>query len=221
VSAPIESARRTDGDVIALAEELATYATELVQMGAGRKAEFLVGRRCARDAIAACAPELAAMAVAVPIGPGRAPGWPVGLVGAITHTPSLASAAVARTRDARGLGLDIEERMSDATANEVYASIATAGELALAESALALDRASALTLLFSAKETAFKCLYPVVGRYFDYREAALVRIDASAHRCTVQIGVDLGMDFLAGTRLDVQFAVDALHIHTGAWLPPV
>ncbi|MEL1221549.1 4'-phosphopantetheinyl transferase superfamily protein, partial [Aeromonas hydrophila] len=45
------------------------------------------------------------------------------------------------------------------------------GRLATAAPAVGLSRAEALTLIFSAKESLFKALYPRVGRYFDFLDA--------------------------------------------------
>jgi enterobactin synthetase component D len=210
-SAPIDAASRAE-----TGEQASFYRHELLPMGPERRAEFLLGRRCARRAMVACAPELAATPVRM--GENREPSWPDGIVGSIAHTRALAAAAVVRTRHARGLGLDIEERMDAATAREVRDAIATAREVALVEKELALDAPSAVTLVFSVKEAVYKCLFPLVRRYFDHREAEVVEADASARRCTVQIVVDLGADIVAGTRLDVRVASDARHVYAGTWI---
>jgi enterobactin synthetase component D len=134
-----------------------------------RQAEFLAGRFCAREALARCAPEHAN--APIPIGPQREPLWPPGIVGAITHAHGFASVAVARAGLARGVGLDAERIMRDEQAEEVAGHIAAPNELAAIARATGWSNAVALTAIFSAKETVFKCLSPQVGRYFDFRDA--------------------------------------------------
>ncbi len=204
-----------------LAEEIdesRDYADETAAMGAVRRAEFLAGRRFARAAIASCAPERGP--ARVPSGPERTPRWPDGIVGTITHTRTLAAAAVARAHEARGLGLVNEERMATPIARQVRDQVATVAELRIGQNGLSLDEASTLTLIFSAKEAVFKCLFPIVGRYFDYLEAALVEIDDLARVCTLAIETDLGGGIGRGTRLHVRFAIDALLVTTATWLAP-
>ncbi len=69
-----------------------------------RVREFATGRACARRALAA----LGLPEVPVPRGPRGAPGWPSGVVGAITHCPGYRAAVAARATDARALGIDAE-----------------------------------------------------------------------------------------------------------------
>jgi enterobactin synthetase component D len=192
------------------------YGTELATMGPVRRAAFLAGRRCAHAAIASCDPALEDTPLR--IGDGGAPRWPAGLVGAITHSATIASAAAARACDARGIGLDIEPRMAAATAREVRSLVATGDEVSLTQGALALDEPSAVTLVFSAKESVYKCLYPLVRRYFDYRDADVIDVDAATHRCRVRLGAALDDTVVAGTVVEVRFRIDALHVHTAAVL---
>ena len=67
-----------------------------------RLAEFTAGRQAARQALAA----LGHPAVAVPMGPDRAPLWPAGIAGSIAHAAGIAAAAV---RSGPPLGVDVEE----------------------------------------------------------------------------------------------------------------
>lgn len=214
VSGGISDGRFGRSDVT---REIEVYESEIASMSAARRAEFLAGRWCARVAMGRCGPELAA--AKVPIGRGRAPRWPPGLVGAITHADNLASAAVARVRDARGVGLDVEKRMDAAIAAEVRATIGTEREIALARTGLNLDGPSAVTLVFSVKESLFKCLYPIVGRTFDYLDAEVIAVDEGSRRCRARIGVGLGAGIEAGFSLDARFEIDDRFVHTGVFLP--
>ena len=46
-------------------------------------------------------------------------------------------------------------------------------------------------VVFSAKETLFKCLYAEVGRYFDFRDALVDALDAASGRFNVRLLVPL------------------------------
>ena len=62
---------------------------------ASRQREFAGGRTCARRALL----RLGHAAQPIPVGACRAPVWPHGVVGSITHCSSFAAAAVARAAD--------------------------------------------------------------------------------------------------------------------------
>ncbi len=140
-----------------------------------RRLEFAAGRHCARQALGRFSQRDAARSI--PSGSAREPLWPAGIVGAITHTHGFASAAVARSRDARGVGLDAERWIPDETAERLCGAIAGEAELARIARATGWSVARALTLAFSAKESVFKCYYPEVRRYFDFRDVAVISVD--------------------------------------------
>ena len=93
-----------------------------------RQREFLAGRFCAREALREIAPQRADATLA--IGENRAPIWPDGTVGSITHTGGIAAAAVARTSDARAIGLDVEVMMEAARAESLLEHVADRDEVA-------------------------------------------------------------------------------------------
>ncbi len=111
-----------------------------------RKAEHLAGRIAAVHALREYGSKT------VPgIGEQRRPLWPQGLFGSISHCENTALAVVSR----HPVGLDIEAIFSPQVAAELASSIVTDEEKAwIAESGLPFEQA--LTLAFSAKESAFK-----------------------------------------------------------------
>jgi enterobactin synthetase component D len=183
-----------------------------------RQMEFLAGRQCARQAIAACAPDHAG--APIPIGSRREPIWPDAVVGSITHVHRFASAAVARRTDASGIGLDVELVMADALAADVLASIATPDEVAAIARATGWTTARALTVVFSAKETIFKCLHSQVGRYFDFLDAAIDEVDPVAGRFRAHLIATLTPSLAAGHRLEGSFEQDEHRVCTAMVLPP-
>jgi 4'-phosphopantetheinyl transferase EntD len=92
-----------------------------------RMAELQAGRVYAKRALALMGIEN----VDLPVGPDRAPRWPQGVVGSLTHirgnNSSHVAAAVGWARDIRGIGIDVEYTM--APAPEVWKTILTKREL--------------------------------------------------------------------------------------------
>lgn len=135
-----------------------------------RKTEYLAGRVCAREAL-----RLATGQPTVPdIGDDRAPVWPAGSVGAITHGAGWAGALAASRGHYHGLGLDVEQRLSDQRAERLVDQILTPEEKARHAAELATGMGHLLTLIFSMKESLFKALYPIVQRRFYFQDAELV-----------------------------------------------
>ena len=104
-----------------------------------RRAEFRLGRMAARDALAQLG-----VAAPVPMGPDRAPVWPAGIVGSITHQDGIAVAVVS---DGGALGLDLDR--TDPLALDLIPEICRPEE-----------DATKARQIFSAKEAAYKAQYP-------------------------------------------------------------
>jgi 4'-phosphopantetheinyl transferase EntD len=127
-----------------------------------RVAEFTAGRLCAHRAIA----KLRADDAALPAGEDRAPLWPAGLTGSITHGGGLAAAVVARTEVCRALGLDAEAR-SEVSA-ELWPEFCTAPEMQRLGTLAAAQRGWAATLCFAVKEAFYKCQYVLTRAWLDF-----------------------------------------------------
>jgi len=134
-----------------------------------RKREFLTGRVCARKALAA----LGATTGAILSGSDRLPLWPTGFVGSITHTDRHCAAAVARHADGvRSVGIDLEP--ADALPTDIWETVCRPEELArLDEIQSVEERGLMARTLFSAKECAFKCQYPLTRRMLEFHEVAV------------------------------------------------
>lgn len=132
---------------------------------ARRRAEFLAGRQAAREALQQVGGQ------GVPQqGRGRAPCWPAGFVGSISHSQGVAVALAARQQHWCALGIDLEQPLTRASAREMASQILHPQELAMAER----GEPWALTLAFSLKESLFKALYPQVRRIMDFHAASVV-----------------------------------------------
>jgi enterobactin synthetase component D len=193
----------------------ASLPPELARAVPKRRLEFLAGRRCARTALRELAPDLAEAPIA--IGERGSPVWPAGLRGSITHTHGFAAAVVVRAETVLGIGLDTERLITSARAEGVAGLVANPRELERLE-ATGLDRATLLTLVFSAKESLFKCLYPRVGRYFDFKEATVEAVALSSRSFTLVLETELG-GLARGARLEGRFAQADDLLHPGITLP--
>ncbi len=139
------------------------------RMSAKRLREFSAGRQCAREALA----RLGQAPVALPVGPGRAPLWPAGIIGSISHTAEIAVAVVARRAQVRSLGIDVES--ADPLAAELLALVCRDAERA-ALAVSGLEPGPGAKLLFSAKESLYKCLWPLTGVFLEFHDLG-IRLD--------------------------------------------
>lgn len=180
-----------------------------------RQQEYLAGRRCAAEALRM----LGDAHWMVEIGTGAAgePLWPAGYTGSITHTRGVAWSVVARSEDAAGIGLDLEVLVDADRAARVSRLVLHACETRL--KAPGFGPSAVFTVAFSAKEALFKCLYPLVRRRFDYRDAAVRSIDVERRQVEIELLTNLGPDFPRGRRFSGQFDVCAGMVSTGFCIP--
>jgi enterobactin synthetase component D len=168
-----------------------------------RQVEFLAGRVCAQEAIGRLTGDHPQNIVAQP---DRAPGWPAGIVGSITHTTAYAAALVASDRHYQGLGIDCEVLLTPQHL-ELQRHICVDGEL---EALHAVRRdwppERLLTLIFSAKESFYKCMYRQVQAFFGFSAARLLTLEATQHTFVIQLEHDLTPELCAGTQWPGRFA---------------
>jgi 4'-phosphopantetheinyl transferase EntD len=115
-----------------------------------RQREFAAGRHAARQAMEL----LGRPAEAIPIGIDRAPVWPTGLNGSITHSATLCLAVV--TQAPQLIGIDLEP--ATPLNPDLWDTILLPEECATF--ARAPDAPLIAKLIFSAKEAAYKAQYP-------------------------------------------------------------
>ena len=113
-------------------------------------------------------------------GRGPRPQWPHGIVGSITHGAGWAGVVVARQREWRGLGLDIERMLVCERADRLAGEILTPSELEAFASLGDHDRAELVTRTFSLKESLFKALYPLVKQRFYFQDAEVLEATPGA-----------------------------------------
>ena len=179
-----------------------------------RKLEFAAGRWCAAQAIHSCDPALRAD---VGFGPDRAPRWPADLIGSITHAEGFASAAVAPRIACLGLGIDSESLDAFEVTDQALEAILCAQERRLHRGSLSQTEFHAL--MFSAKESIYKCLYPLADRPLDYSAFVLERIDAQKGVFNFRIVQPLSTQLNASFCGEGRFEFSRGCVHTGIELP--
>jgi 4'-phosphopantetheinyl transferase EntD len=148
-----------------------------------RRREFAAVRACARTALVA----LGVSPVAVPPDLGaaqawarRAPLWPDGVTGSMTHCDGYRAAVVARRELVAAVGVDAEPHsgLRDGVRDRI-----TVGEERVMLAALAAERDDVAwdRVLFSAKESVFKAWFPLAQRWLGFEE------------CRIELQVDGGI----------------------------
>lgn len=170
-----------------------------------RVAEFAAGRRAARRALA----EIGFHGVALPVGEDRAPLWPEGVTGSITHDAGIALAAVAQVGRAGSIGIDLTEAapLPGGTRSQILRHPEEAR----------LDELEA-RCVFSAKECLFKALSPDVGVVFGF-SAAVVRPNFSDGTFEIRLAHALG-HYEAGQSWQGRVTVAEGLLLTALALPP-
>lgn len=176
-----------------------------------RKREFVAGRICARKAMAAIGEPPAAILQ----GKDRAPIWPQGLVGCITHTSTRCSVAVARIADGiQSVGLDIEPAIP--LKPELLRIICVPEERAYLESRGEGERNFLGKVMFSAKECAYKCQYALSRTFLDFHAMRLfLDVEGGAFVAVFQRDAT---PFASGDELQGRFLVDQGFIMTAMTL---
>ncbi|MCG5127180.1 enterobactin synthase subunit EntD [Enterobacter mori] len=151
----------TDADLLWL-----PHHAELSHAGRKRKADHLAGRLAAAYAL---------NERTIPgIGPSGEPLWPDGISGSITHSGTQAMAVVAPYPAL--IGIDSEAILAENEAREIKDGIIDAQEERVL-SRSGYPFALTLTLVFSAKESLFKALFPKVKSYMGFDSARITMLD--------------------------------------------
>ena len=194
--------------VVALAEGSACtpLPDRLARAVPGRRASFLAGRWCAHEALRASVPHAAQTAIGM--GEFREPLWPAGTLGSIAHTSGFALAATAPVGHVRAIGVDVERWLDDDAPARLGADLAGDGELDALVAQTGWPAARLLTVLFSAKETIYKCLFPEARAYFGFEAAWMERVeptDVAEGRFAARLTGALGPGLPAGLALHGRF----------------
>ena len=175
-----------------------------------RDREFKTGRFCAQH----CLKQLSIDAE-IPVDTDRKPVWPDGITGSISHSENFAWAATLKQDAFNGIGIDTEVIVDDSTLQQVFEEITLSEERDLLQQ-IHSDLNTAFTIVFSAKESIYKCLYPMNERYFGFHDVRLTDISDDTVTFTQQPS---NPNFSSAPRnLTVRFAVAHQDIFTSIWI---
>lgn len=195
-----------DGTVLFPAEQGAVRNVVL-----GRRSEFASGRRCAHLAME----HLGRPSLAVPMGPDRAPVWPHGIVGSITHTDTMSAAVAALTADGiRSLGIDLEPALP--LPEDAVDTILRPEERRRLASLPKATQLLHARIIFCAKEAFFKCQYGISRVMIDFHVVA-IRLDLADGSFEAALTQDAGI-FPARQVFAGRFHLDAALIAAGMTL---
>lgn len=105
------------------------------------------------------------------IGKNKAPIWPKGIKGSISHCHDAAIAIASKAEDYLNLGVDIEKHQR--CKKELWQSIFLEEEIEFLNSLKESEQVKHATLLFSAKESYFKLLNPIMNKWIGFHDAKI------------------------------------------------
>ncbi len=176
-----------------------------------RRQQYATGRLCARRAL-----QRLGMVSAMPIisGADRAPLWPPGFTGSISHTDDWCAVVVARREHVRSLGLDVEQARP--LSDPLVAKICVPEEQQWLRSLPESERGTMGKLIFSAKECAYKCQYPLTTQYLGF-DAIQIQFDLEARTFVAVFRKPAG-EFRPGDTIPGRFIVERSLVLTGCSL---
>lgn len=132
-----------------------------------RNQEFAAGRLCARRALA----EFGFTGYPLRMNSDRRPQWPAFVIGSITHVSGMCGAVIARQRQFRAIGLDME--IVGRVTPEIWPTICTQEEMAWLADLREPEQGRCAALIFSAKESFYKCQYSLTRQWLEFDDVAL------------------------------------------------
>jgi 4'-phosphopantetheinyl transferase EntD len=148
------------------------------------------------------------------MGPDRAPVWPDGVVGSITHCSGFAGAAVARRGAVRGVGVDAE--LGDPLDPELVDLVCTVEERIRLAQLPGLPPNGWAKVVFSAKEAVYKCLSSHTRTPLDFADVEITLVP-EAGRFTTGWRTGSRAELPPGC-LEGRFVVALPHVFAGAVL---
>lgn len=176
-----------------------------------RKREFAVGRILARRALA----ELGRPPCALLNGEDRAPIWPEGIAGSITHTRAWCAVALALRSVVQSVGIDVER--DEPLKEELLTTVCRPAEQAWLRAQAPGDRGWLGKLVFSIKECAYKVQYPLSRTFLDF-SAMEVCVDLEAERWRARFTEPAGTAFAIGDTLEGRWRRTEGLIASAGWL---
>lgn len=156
------SAENTDAALAGITEAEAALVARAVDK---RKREFATARVLAREALA----RIGRDATEILNAPDRAPIWPEGIAGSISHCDTRAVVAMGHRGQVGTVGIDVEHR--DELKRDLWKSVFGPTEIARLDAGWdRAERGRIALALFSAKEALYKAQYAWTAKYMGFHE---------------------------------------------------
>jgi len=182
-------------DLRGLTEGEATLMAKAVDK---RRREYTAGRVLARRAAA----QLGLGSIEVLPRGDRAPQWPTGVVGSITHTRGHVAVALARAAAFRGVGLDVEQ--AEPLKHRLWDMICTDDDRAMLARYSEPERSRLAKIVFSAKEAAYKAQFAITEQFLGF-SAMHIELDVPSERFVATFRQEAGQAFRPGDTLSGRF----------------
>ena len=176
------------------------FPASLINAVTKRRAEFLAGRYCADKALQ----QLSIRNSVVGTGKHRNPLWPANIKGSISHCDNYAIAIVTDRKDILGVGIDIENKITEETFLKTQSQILSNAEIELITADI-FKPTLAFAIAFSLKESFFKAAYPTVEKYFDFNAVSINEIDSNQQTIEFVLNETLHEKFKHGMLLKGMF----------------
>ncbi len=188
------------------------FPPKLINAVPKRLSEFLAGRILARAALE----RLQHAGAPITIGDWGSPVWPAGICGSISHSQGKCACLVIAGDD-KLVGIDIERIPTGASLQAILQEALNAEERNRVLRQATFDAGTLATLIFSAEETLYKALHPVVLEFFGFDAAVFNGIygDTVLSLSVVHAlhaAIPLNQEIL------IQFAIDGEFVRTWAIL---
>jgi 4'-phosphopantetheinyl transferase EntD len=177
-----------------------------------RQREFAAGRHLARRALARLGEAGEFENVVLLNGPDRAPRWPAGVVGSITHTGAgdqgYCAVVLGRDRELAAVGIDAEE--AEPLEPDLWKFVLTVDERAALEREAAETRGLLAKVVFSAKECFYKAQYPLTRQFLGFQQVRITLIPGSGQFQAERVDVRGEMSRCLG-----RYSLDGALVMTG------
>ena len=167
-----------------------------------RKIEFSQGRSCAHHALAKFKLESEPITRNVKT---REPCWPEDVRGSITHSGEYAAAAVGLADNVSGIGIDLES-LSRVVDFNISRHVCVDQELEWLKTLTPEKANLGLRIIFSVKESIFKCLFPISRTYLYFKDAT-VEIDEDSAEFTFTLSRECSGITESGFRHSGKFSI--------------
>jgi enterobactin synthetase component D len=176
-----------------------------------RKNEFYAGRWCAAEAVY----QKKNSYLTPKINADRSPLWPEGIVGSISHAKDKAISVVTTTDERVGLGVDIQDEISEGAWGEISNFILNTDETKLCSN---LMSSKFFAVFFSAKESVYKALYPSCLDLFEHKDVEIINVNKHNDTLEIRLLRDLKTTWVKGEVFTVQYFIAQTYVLTWVYL---